>query len=141
MPPTKSAGRSATSAPGVKLFITAASLAATVGGWALISAEESVPLPAPNPPVATLTTATRAAPVVSIKFDPLPTLVPQPTRQTQVAAVNTRPAATTSNSAQAVAQPLAPAALPALRVVGIPDSGGGGSAAAPAAAATTRSSK
>jgi hypothetical protein len=137
MTSTKSTQRSATSAPGVKLLITAASFAATIGGWALIGARDNTaaqtavvsdaaPLAVPQP-----TTA------LTIKLDPLPTLVPQPTPQSQLVTASNRPAvAARPTNPQPV--PAAPA-LPALRVVTAPGGGGGGGGGAPAA--TTRSSK
>ena len=136
MPPAKTASKS-TGTPGVKLFITAASLAATLGGWALLSsAEESQPAaqmvvpPTPAPQIETQT--------LSIKLPPLPTLVPRAI-QPQIVTVN--------NAAPRAAAPAAPAA-PApltLRAVSAPPqhSGGGaaGAASAPAPVVNTRSSR
>jgi hypothetical protein len=126
---TKPAKKPNTSAPGVKMLITAASLAATLGGWAVISAKEPKPAAAPVP-------AHTAAPAVTIKLAPLPTLVPAITLQPQphVVTVNQpRPAASAP-------QPAAPTEL-VLRDVSAPQVNGGRSAAAPAPVANTRSSR
>ena len=73
-------------APGVKMLITAASLAATLGGWAVISAKETRPTPELAP-------AQAALPALSIKLAPLPTLVPA-APQSQLVTINQpRPAA------------------------------------------------
>lgn len=69
MPPAKPAQRSTTGAPGVKVLITAASVAATLGGWALLSATEVQPAPQPAAPQAQTS-------ALSITLAPLPTLVP-----------------------------------------------------------------
>ena len=126
----KPSKKPATSAPGVKLLITAASLAATLGGWAMISAEEPEPTPTPAPaPVLA------AAPVVTIKLAPLPTLVPPITPQPQVVTVNQ------PRAAASAPQPAAPTEL-VLRDVSAPQvNAGGGRSAAPAPAANTGSSR
>jgi hypothetical protein len=64
---TKSTKKPVTSAPGVKTLITAASLAATLGGWAVISGTATKPtsIPAPVTEQAaprTVTAAVAAAP-------------------------------------------------------------------------------
>jgi len=126
----KPSKKPATSAPGVKLLITAASLAATLGGWAMISAEEPEPTPTPAPaPVQA------AAPAVTIKLAPLPTLVPPITPQPQVVTVNQ------PRAAASAPQPAAPTEL-VLRDVSAPQvNAGGGRSAAPAPAANTGSSR
>lgn len=137
MPPAKAASKS-TGTPGVKLFITAASLAATLGGWALLSsAEKSQPAAQPMVVPLTLTPQVETQ-TLSIKLPPLPTLVPQ-TTQPQIVTVN--------NAAPRAAAPAAPAA-PApltLRAVSAPLQHGGGGAAgatsAPAPVVNTRSSR
>jgi hypothetical protein len=118
----------ASSAPGVKLLITAASLAATVGGWALISSNETKPAPAPAPEQS-------AAPAVTIKLAPLPTLVPPITPQPQLVTINQpRPAVSAP-------QPAAPTEL-VLRDVSAPQvNAGGRGSAAPAPVVNTRSSR
>ena len=83
MAPAKSAKKPNTSAPGVKLLITTVSLAATLGGWAVISAKEPKPAAAPAP-----VPAQAAVPAVTIKLAPLPTLVPQITPRPQLVTVN-----------------------------------------------------
>lgn len=153
MSPVKSSKKSNTGGPGVKLLITATSLAATVGGWALISAKETTPAQPAQPAAAAQAVAPQvaAAPVFSIKLAPLPTLVPVMSSQGQVVTVSNvhaasapRPAAV---AAQAAPQPaLQPAPQPALvlRDVSAPAGGGasaGPSASAPAPATNTRSSK
>jgi hypothetical protein len=123
---TKPVRKANTSAPGVKLLITAASLAATLGGWALISAKEPKPTSAPLPEQVT-------PPAVTIKLAPLPTLVPVITPQPQLVTVNQpRPAASAP-------QPAAPVEL-VLRDVSAPQVNRGGSSA-PAPVTNTRSSR
>lgn len=118
MPPAKPTG--------VKLLITAASLTATLGGWALLSAAEVKPAPAV--PVTSL----------AIRLMPLPTLVPPLTAQTTVIHNSTVPAASSpSGSARPTAAQAAPvAAQPVLRDVSAPPP-----AAAPAPVVKTRSSR
>ncbi len=143
MPPSKSSGRPASGAPGVKMLITAASLAATVGGWAMLSNIQGVSSTSTSTPEPAQLTA-----ALSIKLPPLPTLVPPPDPKTL--AINLQPAVVPSNYQPAAAA--APVAAPAsqiagLRVVSAPDavsggvSGGGSVAGAPAPATTTHSSK
>ncbi len=141
MTSTKSTKRSATSAPGVKLLITAASFAATIGGWALIGAKDNAAAQTAVVPEATPVIAPQRTTELTIKLEPLPTLVPQPTPQSQLVTTSNQPAVAVR---PAIPQP-APAApaLPKLRVVTAPDGGGGGggSGGGGAPAATTRSSK
>ena len=83
----KPAKKPNSSAPSVKMLITAASLAATLGGWALISSTEAKPAPAPAPEQA-------AAPAVAVRLAPLPTLVPPVAPQARLVTINQpRPAA------------------------------------------------
>lgn len=128
MAPAKSVKKPNTSAPGVKILITAASLAATLGGWAVISAKEPKPTAPPAPMQA-------AIPAVTIKLAPLPTLVPQIAPRPQLVTVNQpRPAASAP-------QPAAPTEL-VLRDVSAPQvNAGGGRSAAPAPVVNTGSSR
>jgi len=128
--PTK---KPASSAPGVKMLITAASLAATLGGWALISSTEAKPvtIPAPAPGQATSRT-------VTIKLAPLPTLVPPITPQPQLVTINQ------PRSAASAPQPQpAPANVLVLRDVSAPQmsTGGSKSTSAPAPVVNTKSSR
>ena len=132
MPPVKPGKKPNTGVPGVKLLITATSLAATVGGWALISAQETKPVQAVQPPAA----AQVAVPVLSIKLAPLPTLVPAMASQAQVVTVSNQRAASAPRPA-AAPQPAAQPAL-VLRDVSAPAPSSGG---APAPAANTGSSR
>jgi hypothetical protein len=126
MTTNKPAKKPNTSAPGVKVLITAASLAATLGGWALISSNEapstSAPTPAPAP-------ATNSA--ITIKFAPLPTLVPPLTPQPQLVTINQ------PHPAAAAPQPAAPTTV-VLRDVSAPALP---SRSAPAPVTNTRSSR
>jgi hypothetical protein len=135
MPPVKPNKKPNTGVPGVKMLIAAASLAATVGGWALISAKETQPVQ----PVQPTASAQVVAPVLSIKLAPLPTLVPP--GQAQIITVNNpRAAAAVAQPAVAAAQAAPqPAPQPALvlRDVSAPAP----SSNAPAPAAKTRSSR
>lgn len=133
MPPVKPSQKPNTGTPGVKMLITAASLAATVGGWALISAKETKPMPAVQPPAA----AQAVAPVLSIKLAPLPTLVPAMASQAQIVTVSNQRAASAPRPAVAVPQPAPQPAL-VLRDVSAPAPSSGG---APAPAANTGSSR
>jgi hypothetical protein len=128
MSPVKPSKKPNTGVPGVKLLITATSLAATVGGWALISAQETKPVQTVQPPAA----AQAVAPALSIKLAPLPTLVPAMAGQAQVVTVSNQRAASAPRPA-AAAQP----AL-VLRDVSAPAPSSGG---APAPAANTGSSR
>jgi hypothetical protein len=131
MKPTKPAKKPNTGAPGVKLLITAASLAATLGGWAMISSDETKPALPPAPASNQV-----AVPAVTIKLAPLPTLVPAIASPAQIVTVNRpRPAAAVA----AAPQPAAPSTL-VLRDVSAPQVNAGGSAA-PAPVASTRSSR
>src|SRR5512143_727730 len=122
MTSTRPAKRPAASAPGVKLLITAASFAATIGGWALIGARDNAAAHTAGVSEATPVVVPQQTTELTIKLDPLPTLVPQPTPQSQLV--------TASNKAAVAARPVnpqpAPAApaLPKLRVVTAPDGGG-----------------
>lgn len=130
MPPAKPTKRAATTAPGVKVFITAASLAATVGGWALIGAQNNTV----EPPPITPTAEAKPEPVVlSINLQPLPTIVPPPTLQPQLVTASNRSTVPSQPAPKPTAQ-----ALPVLRVVTAPGGGGGGGGAP---AATTHSSR
>ena len=101
MKPAKPVKKPSTSAPGVKLLITAASVAATLGGWALISSNEPKPAQAPA-------ADQPAAPVVTIRLAPLPTLVPEITLQSRIVTVN-RPRV--AAAAAPAPQPAAPTTL------------------------------
>jgi hypothetical protein len=139
MKPTKPVKKPRTSAPGVKVFTTAASVAATLGGWALISSNEPKPEPAQAP---TLAPAIDQAAVaeVTIKLAPLPTLVPEVTLQSQVVPVNRpRTAAVAPAVAAVPPQPAAPTTL-VLRDVSAPQRNAGRSGA-PAPVVNTRSSR
>ena len=149
MSPVKSSKKSNTGGPGVKLLITATSLAATVGGWALISAKETTPAQPAQPAAAAQAVAPQvaAAPVFSIKLAPLPTLVPAMGSQPQIVTVSNARAASAPRpaavAAQSAPQPVPQRAL-VLRDVSAPTSGGasaGPSAGAPAPATNTHSSK
>jgi len=124
----KPAKKPATSAPGVKLLITAASLAATLGGWAVISAKETKPAAAPVPTQA-------ATPAVTIKLAPLPTLVPPITPQPQLVTINQpRPAVSAPQPAAANEIVLRDVSAPQVNA-------GGGGSAAPAPVVNTGSSR
>jgi hypothetical protein len=132
MSPVKPSKKPNTGVPGVKLLITATSLAATVGGWAWISAQETKPVQTVQPPAA----AQAVAPALSIKLAPLPTLVPAMASQAQVVTVSNQRAASAPRPA-AAPQPAAQPAL-VLRDVSAPAPSSGG---APAPAANTGSSR
>ena len=146
MPPSQSSNkRPATGVPGVKMLITAASVAATVGGWALLSAKATIPVTQPQS--ASVVAPQKPLVIRTIELGTMPTLVPPPAQSAIIPAW--QPAAT-ANTRQAVAPAPAPAApaapaLPALRVVSAPSpsSGGGGGSggSAPAPVTTTHSSK
>jgi hypothetical protein len=130
----KSAKKPNSGAPGVKMLITAASLTATLGGWAFISAKEPQPV---MPPA--VSTAAAAAPVISIKLAPLPTLVPLAPRSQLVTINQPRAAASVQ---QPAAQPAAPQAI-VLRDVSAPlqNAGPSSSSSAPAPVVNTASSR
>lgn len=140
MPPVKPGKKSNAGVPGVKLLITAASLAATVGGWALISAKETQPVQSEQPlPLPASTQA--AAPILMIKLAPLPTLVPP--SQAQIITVSNPRVAAAPKPAVAV-QAAAPQSVPPpappvliLRDVSAPAPASGG----PAPVAKTHSSR
>ncbi len=124
MSPTKPARRPATGLPGVKVLITAASLAATVGGWAILSTN--------NAGASSQTSAVPVQPTAqtfTINLEPLPTLVPTPASSSRLVAVSNRPAPP---------PPAVAPSLPTLRSVTGPTGGGGGG---PAPAGTSRSSR
>ena len=125
----KPAKKPKTSAPGVKMLITATSLAATLGGWALISSTAAQPAPAPDPAPEQTSNTT-----VTIKFAPLPTLVPPLTPQPQMVTIDQpRPAAPAASAPQP-----APANTIVLRDVSAPALP---SRSAPASVTNTRSSR
>lgn len=126
MTSTKPAKKPNSSAPGVKMLITAASVAATLGGWALISSNE-----AKTAPTFTSTPDQVAAPAMTIKLAPLPTLVPPITPQSQLVTVNR------SRHAAAAPQPAASNTI-VLRDVSAPALP---SRSAPAPVTNTRSSR
>ena len=136
MKPAKPAKKPDSSAPGVKMLITAASLAATLGGWALISGEEVRPAPAPASALAPEQTA---VPVVTVRLAPLPTLVPAVTPQPRLVTINQpRPAAAEPQPAAPVTMVLRDVNAPVLRDVSAPVVT---DRSAPAPAANTRSSR
>ena len=63
-------------AAGVKALITAASLAATLGGWAVLTHTPSETSDTASPPPANALAPLR--PSTDLTFDPLPTIVPPP---------------------------------------------------------------
>lgn len=144
----------ATGAPGVKQLITAASLAATLAGWALLTPRETAVQPAAEPQFAP---GQAQAPLV-LAAPIMPTLAPvavaataaplaeRPVQQAPAPAAQA-PAAQAPAAAQApiqaapaaqapVAAPAAPVAAPALREVTAPPP-----APAPAPVTSTRSSR
>jgi hypothetical protein len=139
MTSTKPVKRAATTAPGVKLLITAASFAAAIGGWALIGAKDNTATQTVVVPDAAPVIVPQRTTELTIKLEPLPTLVPQPTPQSQIVTTSNQPAAAV-RPANPQPAPVAPA-VPKLRVVTAPDGGGGGGGGGGAPAATTRSSK
>ncbi len=132
MPLTKSASKS-TGAPGVKMLITAASLAATLGGWALLSTDQARPAAQSSAPLPAVPQV--EAPTISIKLAPLPTLVPL-APQSRLVTVNHSVAPAPAPAAQ----PAAPAAL-ALRVVSAPPQQQRSGPSAPAPVVNTHSSR
>ena len=140
MPPSQSSNkRPATGVPGVKMLITAASVAATVGGWALLSAKEVTPVTQPQS--ASVVAPQKQLVIHTIDLGTMPTLVPPPAQSTIVTV--RQPAASSRSQALAPTPVPAAPALPALRVVSAPapSSGGGGGGSAPAPVTTTHSSK
>ena len=140
MPPIKSSQKT-TGAPGVKLLITAASLAAALGGWALLSADEVQPTVQPQASASNTTSQQAATPALKVKLAPLPTLVPL-VPQSRVVTINNSVAP--ASAARPATQPAAPA-QPALRVVNAPPqqqaAGRSTSSSAPAPVTSTRSSR
>jgi hypothetical protein len=117
MPPVKPNKKPTTGVPGVKMLITAASLAATVGGWALISAKETTAVQPVQQSAAAQPVAPQVvAPVFSIKLAPLPTLVPAIASQAQIVTVSNQRAASAPRPAAAAPQaaPQPAAAQPGL---------------------------
>jgi hypothetical protein len=135
MPPVKPNNKPNTGVPGVKMLITAASLAATVGGWALISAKETQPVQ----PVPSAASAQIVAPVLSIKLAPLPTLVPP--GQAQIITVSNPRAAAAAPQPAAAAPQTAPQPAPQPALVLRDVSAPAASASAPAPATKTHSSR
>jgi hypothetical protein len=95
------------------MLITAASLAATLGGWALISAKEPKPVTAPAPE------QSATIPAVTIKLAPLPTLVPAITPQPRSQLVTIEQPRSAAPRSTAPQQPAAPTEL-VLRDVSAP---------------------
>ncbi len=121
------------------MLIATASVAATLGGWALLSANEAKPAAQAS----TVPDAPQAeAAALTINLAPLPTLVPLVPHSQLVTASNVTASRAVARPAAPVAQPAASAPL-ALRVVSAPQQGGGGrsSASAPAPVTNTRSSR
>ncbi len=102
MPQARSTQKSASGAPGVKILITAASLAASLGGWAVFNYGEAGAVGAVSSQPA------QQQSVVELNLPPLPTLVPPPAQSVLTAGSQPNELAA------------APAALPALRVVSAP---------------------
>ncbi len=139
MPPAKSNPKSS-GTPGVKMLITAASLAATLGGWVLLSAKEAKPAAQPSTQTAPQAASQAEAPTQLINLAPLPTLVPLVAPAQLVTASNTTASRSIARPAAPIQQ-AAPAPL-ALRVVSAPQQQGGrSSASAPAPVTNTRSSR
>ena len=90
-------------APGIKILVTAASVAATVGGWALLTAKQAQ---AQSQSASAALPVT--APAAALNLPPLPTIVPPP-------AQSAPQAAPFGGGAAAAAAP-----APALRVVSAP---------------------
>lgn len=117
-------------AAGVKQLITAASLAATVAGWALLTPREQ-----PAPAVAEVAPLALAAAAAGLTPPLVPTLAPVATAA--AASLAEPPVAQAAPPAAPVAAaqaPAAPVAAPALREVAAPP-------AAPAPVTSTRSSR
>jgi hypothetical protein len=127
------------------MLITAASLAATLGGWALLSADEanlvSQQPASPSVPQAAPQAAPQAeAPTLMINLAPLPTLVPLVPHSQLVTAGNTTASRSIIQPAAPVQQ-AAPAPL-ALRVVSAPPQQSvRSSTSAPSPVVNTRSSR
>lgn len=110
----------ATGAPGVKALIAAASLAATLGGWAALTHTPAETTEAASAPL---------EPSTALKLDPLPTIIPPP--QIAIDRPPAMPAALLHAQAPAVTPPTTqqqapapapaqPALVPPLRVVSAP---------------------
>ena len=134
--PTK---RLAAGAPGMKALITAASLAATLGGWATLATEQAPATADVEAPSADVSVVERPAAEITLNLPPLPTIAappPPPPRIVverplvatgrPIAPATGRPPAPAAAQPVPVAAPPAPAAQPApavnlpLRVVSAP---------------------
>src|SRR5579859_6701976 len=157
MPTTRPSKKSEAGTPGLKVLITAASLAATLGGWAVLSRQVAPP-PTPAPPTAAPTPTPTArvlnlAPSAALVLNlpPLPTLVQPPSEatvpanHTVVANAPVQASVASSNNPPPVQQVVA---QPTLRVVDAPPpppppphQSNHSSGSAPAPVTTTKSSK
>lgn len=149
---------------GAKLLLTAGALAATLGGWAVLTAAETqapVPPVQSAPPAASQALAQPSVEPVSLDLPPLPTLVPLATphaitltelARPAVAApvivqpVVVQPVAYVQPAAPPTVAPAAPAPRLVLRSVTAPPpntdrGGGGGGGGGPVPATTTKSSR
>lgn len=115
----QSVKRPGSGVPGAKMLITAVSVAATLGGWALITANDAKPVAQ----VTTVSQSARSQSASALVLPPLPTLVPPP-----AGVMNTLPRQPSAPDASAGTNQ---AAAPVLRVVDAP----------PPPVATTRSSR
>ena len=152
-----------TQTAGAKLLLTAGALAATLGGWAVLTAAEPPATVAPTQaahPVASQALAQPSVEPVALDLPPLPTLVPLATphaitltelARTAVVApvvqpVVVQPVAYVPPVAQPTVAPAAPAPRLVLRSVTAPPpntdrGGGGGGGGGPAPATTSKSSR
>jgi len=93
--PVRSIKRSAPSAPGVKMLITAASLVATLGGWALLSGKEA------GAAVASVPSPTVIAPAQpSLPASNQPVVQPAPRRAPSLRMVTAPPPVTRTRSSR-----------------------------------------
>ena len=131
MPQSRATKRLAAGAPGMKALITAASLAATLGGWATLAIEQAPTTAGVEAPLADFSVADRPAAEITLNLAPLPTIAapppPPPSIVIERPSIATgRPAAPAAAQPVPMAQPVAPAAQPApavnlpLRVVSAP---------------------
>jgi hypothetical protein len=115
----------------MKALITAASLAATLGGWATLAIEQAATTTSVEAPSADVSVADRPAAEITLNLPLLPTIAapppPPPRIVVERSSVATgRPAAPAAAQPVPAAQPIAPAAQPApaanlpLRVVSAP---------------------
>jgi hypothetical protein len=81
--------------PGVKALLATASLAATIGGWAWMTANAAQPINSAQVEVAQ---------AVTLNLQPLPTLVPEPTQASGVASPVT-PATSVQTTVNPAPQP------------------------------------